>query len=90
MPDDVLLDLLKQMLVVSLWLCAPVLGAALVIGFVVGLLQAMTSIQEQTLSFVPKLIGIVLVYVLLGAWMLRLVVEYTAELFAGLPRFGAL
>ena len=90
MSDDVLLDLLKRMLVVSLWLAAPVLLVTVLIGFLVGLFQAMTSIQEQTLSFVPKLIGIGLVLVLLGSWMLRLLVDYTADLFGSLPSIGGL
>jgi flagellar biosynthetic protein FliQ len=90
MADDMLLELLKQMLWVSLYLCLPVLGVTVVIGFIIGLLQAMTSIQEQTLSFVPKLIGISLTLVLLGGWMLKLLVGYTAGLFAGLPEYGAL
>ena len=90
MPEDVLIETLRQMLVVSLLLSLPVLGAALVIGLVVGLLQAVTSIQEQTLAFVPKLVGIILVFILLGHWMIRLLISYSAELFGGLARYGAL
>ena len=90
MPDDVFLEVLRRMLWLSVLLSLPVLGAALVVGLVVGLLQAITSIQEQTLAFVPKLLAIVAVFVVAGPWMLRLIVSYTAELFAGLPRYGAL
>jgi len=90
MTDDVLIETLRKMLQLSLTLSLPVLGAALVVGLVVGLLQAVTSIQEQTLAFVPKLMAISLVLVLLGHWMLRQMVGYTAELFAGLPQYGAL
>lgn len=90
MADDVLVELLRKMLWVSLALSAPALLAAMVVGLVVGLLQAVTSIQEQTLAFVPKLIAIMLVLALLGHWMLQLVVQYTVELFTGLPGFGAL
>jgi flagellar biosynthesis protein FliQ len=90
MPDDVLIETLRGMLSISLWLSMPVLGAALVIGLLVGLAQAVTSIQEQTLAFVPKLIGIVLVFVLLGHWMIRLLVGYTAELIGNLGKYGAL
>ncbi len=90
MPDDVLLEVLKQMLLAGLVLSAPVLGVALVLGLIVGLVQAITSIQEQTLSFVPKLVGIALTFALLGSWMLRYLVEYSARLFSDLPRYGAL
>lgn len=90
MLSDTIVDLLRQMLWISLVLSAPVLITALVVGLVIGLLQAVTSIQEQTLSFVPKLVALALVLALMGAWMLRHLVAYTSELFAGLPRWGAL
>ena len=90
MPEDVLIETLRQMLIVSLMLSAPALGVAMIVGLLVGLLQAVTSIQEQTLAFVPKLIGIILVLILLGHWMLRLLITYSAELFGGLAKYGAL
>jgi flagellar biosynthetic protein FliQ len=90
MADDVFLEQMRHMLWISTVLSLPPLIAALVVGLVVGLLQAITSIQEQTLSFIPKVLAIVLVFVVLGPWMLRTLVTYSAELFAGLPRFGAL
>jgi flagellar biosynthetic protein FliQ len=90
MADDIFMETLRQMLYVSIILSLPVLGAALVVGLVVGLLQAVTSIQEQTLSFVPKLFAIVAVLVITGPWMLRTLSEYGAQIFGGLPRFGAL
>ncbi|MBN8526961.1 MAG: flagellar biosynthesis protein FliQ [Planctomycetes bacterium] len=90
MLNDTIIDLLRQMLWVSLLLSAPVLLVALVVGLVIGLLQAVTSIQEQTLTFVPKIIALALVLALMGGWMLRYLVAYTAELFGSLPRFGAL
>ncbi len=90
MPDDVLIELLRKMLWVSVLLSAPVLLATMVIGLIIGILQAVTSIQEQTLSFVPKLAAIGLVLVLLGSWMTRVLVDYSAELLTGLPQIGAL
>ena len=90
MPEDVLVELLRNMLYMGLVLSAPALGVALVVGLVVGLLQAVTSIQEQTLAFVPKMVGIVAVFALLGHWMVRVLMSYTTELLASLPRFGAL
>ena len=90
MAEDILIETLRQMLIVSLLLAAPALGVAMIVGLVVGLLQAVTSIQEQTLAFVPKLIGIILVLILLGHWMLRLLITYSAELFGGLAKYGAL
>jgi flagellar biosynthetic protein FliQ len=90
MATDILIEALRNMLYISILLSLPVLGSALVVGLVIGLLQAVTSIQEQTLSFIPKLLVMVLVFVVLGSWMTRLLVNYSTELFAGLPAFGAL
>lgn len=90
MNQDILIEALRQMLWVTLLLSLPVLLVALVVGVLIGLVQAVTSVQEQTLSFVPKIIATVAVLVLLGAWMTRLLVNYTAEILNNLPRFGGL
>jgi flagellar biosynthetic protein FliQ len=90
MADDIFMEALRKMLYLSTVLSLPVLGTALVVGLVIGLLQAITSIQEQTLSFVPKLIAIVVTFVVVGPWMMRLLVQYTGEVIAGLPKYGAL
>ena len=81
MDNADVLDLGVKTLTVAAELCAPVLITALVIGFAVGLLQSMTQIQEVTLSFVPKLIGIAIVLVICGNWMLSTIVGFTHELF---------
>ncbi len=69
-------------------LCAPVLGAALIIGLIVAIFQATTSIQEQTLTFLPKLIAILLVLALLGGWMFSSMQEYTIRLFEEIPNLA--
>lgn len=90
MLDDTTIELLSHMLWLTLLLLAPAVGAALVVGLIIGLVQAITSIQEQTLSFVPKLVTVAVVFVLTGAWMGRLLVAYTVELFARMPEYGLL
>ena len=90
MNQDILIEALRQMLWITLLLSLPVLLVALVVGVLIGLVQAVTSVQEQTLSFVPKIIATVAVLVLLGAWMTRLLVSYTEEILNSLPRFGGL
>ena len=90
MVSDAVVDLLRQMLWVSILLSAPVLLTALVVGLVIGLLQAVTSIQEQTLTFVPKIVALALVLALLGSWMLRYLVSYAAELFGNIAAYGAM
>ncbi len=69
----------------TLLLAAPLLLTALVVGLVVSILQATTSIQEQTLTFVPKIVAILLVLALLGGWMLASLGDYTVRLFELIP-----
>jgi flagellar biosynthetic protein FliQ len=68
-----------------LFLAAPLLISALVVGLVVAVLQATTSIQEQTLTFVPKVIAILLVLGFLGGWMFSSLGDYTVQLFRMIP-----
>jgi flagellar biosynthetic protein FliQ len=69
-------------------LSAPILLVAMIIGLVVSILQATTSIQEQTLTFVPKIAAIMLVLALLGGWMFGSLAQYTRELFALIPQMA--
>ena len=69
----------------ALLLSGPLLAAALGVGLIVSVLQAVTSIQEQTLSFVPKLIAVGAVFLVLLSWMLQQLVRYTHDLFVSLP-----
>ena len=70
-------------------LTAPVLGAALIIGLIVAIFQATTSIQEQTLTFLPKLIVILAVIFLLGGWMFSPLSDYTRTLFDAISNIGS-
>ena len=84
-----LLSLADRMLWVTALVAAPVLLASLAIGLVVGIVQAATSVNEQTLTFVPKLVAIALVLVLFGASMLGLISDFMQEIFvqiAGISR----
>jgi flagellar biosynthetic protein FliQ len=71
-----------------LTLAAPILLTALVVGLVISILQATTSIQEQTLTFVPKITAIMLMLALLGGWMFGNLAEYTKQLFELIPEFA--
>jgi flagellar biosynthetic protein FliQ len=77
--------LLRGGILQVLMLGAPFLVSALVVGLVIAILQATTSIQEQTLTFVPKVIAILLVLAFLGGWMFTSLGEYTRELFQMIP-----
>ncbi|ATZ11329.1 flagellar biosynthesis protein FliQ [Erwinia amylovora] len=70
---------------VALALAAPLLLAALVSGLLISLLQAATQINEQTLSFIPKILAVVTTMVVAGPWMLNLVLDYMRNLFNNLP-----
>jgi flagellar biosynthesis protein FliQ len=71
-----------------LLLAAPVLLVAMTVGLVISIFQATTSIQEQTLTFVPKIVAIMLVLALLGGWMFGSLSEYTRNLFDMIPEIG--
>jgi flagellar biosynthetic protein FliQ len=85
MTDRDVLDIALQTMLVALKLSLPLLLPALVIGFVVSLFQSMTQIQEFTLAFVPKLIGIGVSLLLTGNWMLHTLIDYTQDLFSRIP-----
>jgi len=72
----------------TLMLSAPVLLVAMVIGLIISVLQATTQIQEQTLTFVPKIAAILLVLALLGGWMFGSLGQYTRELFSLIPQMA--
>lgn len=83
-----LLALTDRMLWVTALVAGPVLLASLVVGLVIGVIQAATSVNEQTLTFVPKLAVIALVLVLLGGAMMTLVADYTRDIFAQIAQTG--
>ena len=85
MTDSVVLDIALQTMLVALKLSAPILVTSLVIGFVVSLFQSMTQIQEFTLAFVPKLVGVGIALLICGNWMLHTLMTFTVDLFEGLP-----
>ncbi len=80
MTPDMVIDLGRGALTVTVMLAAPLLMAALLTGLVVGLFQAATQINEQTLSFIPKLLSMVIVLIATGPWLLQTILDYTSEL----------
>lgn len=70
---------------VTLMVSAPMLLVALVVGLVVSIFQAATQINESTLSFIPKLVGIFIALVVAGPWMLTTMLDYMRQLFSGIP-----
>ncbi|ACL72417.1 flagellar biosynthesis protein FliQ [Thioalkalivibrio sulfidiphilus] len=85
MTPETVVDLGQQALMVIVLLSAPMLLAALAIGLAIGMIQAATQIQEMTLSFIPKLLGMFAALLITGHWMLDLVVDYTLRLYDSIP-----
>jgi len=87
MSEAVVLTLAQNAITITILLAVPILGVSLVIGLAVSLFQAVTQISEMTLTFVPKMVGLGVVLVILGPWMLQNLLRYTATLLTSLPNF---
>lgn len=85
MTDTSVLQLITHMMITALWLCAPILLTALAVGFAISLLQALTQVQDQTLSFVPKILAVGAALLIAGNWMMHEMVSFTQDAFAMLP-----
>jgi flagellar biosynthetic protein FliQ len=85
MTEAFVLSLAQQTITITLILAGPVLLISLIIGSLVSLIQAATQINEVTMTFVPKMIGIILVLLFLGSWMLQQMLVFTSTLFNSLP-----
>jgi|OM-RGC.v1.032256327 flagellar biosynthetic protein FliQ len=85
MDYNTIMLIAQEALEVTMWVCAPILLTALALGLLIGMLQAATQIQEMTLSFIPKMIGMGAALLLAGPWMLAMLVEFTQGLYERIP-----
>ena len=85
MDAAMVIELGRQSLWIAVLVCAPLLAVALAIGVVIGMVQAATSINEMTLSFIPKLLAMALVSLAFGSWQLGLLVDFTRSVFERIP-----
>ena len=85
MTPETVLTIASESLTLTALLAAPLLLVTLITGVLVGILQAATQINEMTLSFIPKLLALVVALLLTGPWMLQLLVGYTRTLFTNIP-----
>lgn len=85
MNTSAILDIGAQALIMSAKLAAPILITSLVIGFAISLFQSITQIQEVTLSFVPKAVGVSIALLVCGNWMIAELVSFTHDLFTKIP-----
>jgi flagellar biosynthesis protein FliQ len=81
MDSDTAMHLLSETLLTAAKVSAPILLATLTVGVVISILQVVTQIQEMTLTFIPKLITVVAMFLITGAWMMAVVVEFSKHLF---------
>lgn len=79
--DEASIQLIRDALLVTLKIAAPLLMAGMIIGLLISLIQSVTSIQDQTLTFVPKLIGVIVIAIILLPWIIGRILIFTAEMF---------
>lgn len=89
MDTTTVLTLAQNALFLMLMVSAPIMGTALVVGLVVSLFQAITQINESTLAFVPKLVAAIVVFAMVGPWMLTTMVEFIRRTLQSIPTFAA-
>ncbi|AFM42696.1 flagellar biosynthetic protein FliQ [Desulfosporosinus acidiphilus SJ4] len=90
MSQTTVLYLAKEAFGAVILVGGPILGASLLVGLLVSIFQSMTQIQEQTLSFIPKVIAVVVILLLLGPWMLSVITGFTTNLLNQLVSFGTM
>lgn len=86
MSSDLAIQIGRDALYMVLLISAPMLGLGLLVGVLVSIFQAITQIQEQTLSFIPKIIAVFVAVLIFGPWMMNLLIDYTRELFLLMPQ----
>ena len=87
MSGDVVIQLGQEALMIVMLVSAPMLGLGLLVGLMVSVIQATTSIQEQTLAFIPKILAVFVAILIFGPWMLRIMVEYVTNIMVNLPLY---
>ena len=88
MTPDLVGQLARDAIEITLLLSLPILGVGLVIGLLISLFQAVTQIQEATLTFVPKIIVVLVLLLVLSPWMMRKMMFYTEQLIVNLPQYA--
>jgi flagellar biosynthetic protein FliQ len=87
MSGDLVVQLGQEALFIVMIVAAPMLGLGLIVGLMVSVFQATTSIQEQTLAFIPKIIAVFVAILIFGPWMLRIMTEYLINILVNLPGY---
>lgn len=89
MSQAMVIDLARNAIMLALLVGGPLMAVALIVGLAVSVFQAVTQIQEQTLSFVPKLIAVSVAFLVALPWMMEMMVRYTTDLFRSIPSIAS-
>lgn len=87
MTPDLVMQIARDAIEITLYLALPILGVGLVVGLLISVFQAMTQIQEATLTFVPKLVVVLVALLFLSPWMMRKMISYTEQVIVNLPQY---
>lgn len=87
MEQGVVIDIAQRALLTVIYVSAPMLGLSLIVGLAVSIFQATTQIHEQTLTFVPKILAVIVAIAVFGSWMLRILTEYTQNLYLNINQY---
>lgn len=85
METSTVVDLGREALLVAVLISSPLLGVALIVGLIIGVIQAATSINEMTLSFIPKLAALVLILLGIGSWQISVLLDFTRRIYEKIP-----
>ena len=88
MNETGVVDLVRESMWIGGLIAGPILVTVLLVGVIVGIFQAATSINEMTLSFLPKLIAVMLLTLLIGGWQLQMLIDFARRVFARIPDVG--
>lgn len=87
MDSGTVINIAQNALLVTLYVAAPLLGISLIVGLAVSIFQATTQIQEQTLSFIPKILAVIVALAVFGSWMLKMLMQFTQGLFQNINQY---
>jgi len=87
MSPDLVMDIAKEAIEITLYLSLPILGISLIVGLLVSLFQAVTQIQEATLTFVPKIVAMFISLLFLLPWMMNKMIHYTEQIIVSIPQY---
>ncbi|MDP4179471.1 MAG: flagellar biosynthesis protein FliQ [Bacillota bacterium] len=87
MDQGIVIDLAQKALMTVVYVSAPMLGLSLIVGLAISIFQATTQIQEQTLSFIPKILAVLGGILLFGSWMLRVLIEFTEGIYMNVNHY---